>query len=248
MQTSKTVCVITFRQGDPDNPIEKTRSEVFLDTVKTLKKANLNVFALHTDTQENTLEKLKQLDVILEEQKSSGMGSIRREALEKANKHFEEPEYLCWLEPEKPDIVQFIKPLVDKMSIEKTALGLFNRVSMESYPSEQAHYYLFCRSAASCLVGFDIDYAFGPMIISQQIIPHFLEYQSEYGDKWDSILVPRLTAINRRLGLSILPIEFKNDPRMTRIETCNAEIIMKRVEQFNNVIPSLIKGWLSPSI
>src|SRR5262249_23040060 len=114
------------------------------------------------------------------------------------------------------------------------------------YPAEQAYYYLFCRVAATKLVGFDLDYAFGPMMMSKPAIQYFLGYQGDYGDKWDSILIPRLRVIKRGETISLLPIDFKNDPRMTAVESGNPTLILKRLEQFNNVIPSLIREWERP--
>jgi len=75
-------------------------------------------------------------------------------------------------------------------------------------------------------------------------IPYFLEYSGgKYGDKWDSILVPRLRIIKDEIKFSILPISFQNDKRMTCVESGNAAIILKRLDQFNNVIPSLVAEW-----
>lgn len=76
------------------------------------------------------------------------------------------------------------------------------------------------------------------------IISFFLEYSGgRYGDKWDSILVPRLRIIKGGIKFSVLPVNFQNDERMTRVESGNVAITLKRLEQFNNVIPSLIAEW-----
>lgn len=164
------------------------------------------------------------------------MGSIRREALKKSKRY----EYICWIEPEKPDIIRFIPTLLQCMQKNNSVLGLFNRTDMNSYPPEQACYYLFCRYVASSLLGYDLDYGFGPMIMHKSIINYFSEYKSEYGDLWDSILVPRLRIIKNKLPISLLSIDFKNDIRMTNIEKGNIEIIKKRVLQLENVVNSMI--------
>ena len=114
-----------------------------------------------------------------------------------------------------------------------------------SYPPEQSHYYQFCRAVATQFVGFDFDYAFGPMVITRSSASFFLNYNGKCGDKWDSILIPRLQIIKSGLKTSILPIDFQNDQRMTSVESGNPTIILKRLEQFNNVIPSLVEEWFS---
>ena len=71
-----------------------------------------------------------------------------------------------------------------KMQKEQSVFGIFNRTDMTSYPPEQAYYYLFCRTVANQLIGFDIDYAFGPMMMTAKTIPYFLAYSgNNYGDK-----------------------------------------------------------------
>jgi len=243
MVAKNIVCITTFRQGNPENNIEKVRTEVFFDTLKKMAEFGLSLMVLYIETQRPILKEMEKLGAILVLQQSNGMGNVRKEAILAALDRFPNIKHLCWLEPEKPDLVQFIGPLCAKMMREQSALGMFNRISMSSYPPEQAHYYLFCRAVASHLLGFDLDYAFGPMIITRPAASYFLKYQGEYGSKWDSILIPRLRIIKDGAGLSTLSINFQNDPRMTQVESGNVAIILKRIEQLSNVVPSLIAEW-----
>jgi len=243
MDLNEIICTTTFRQGDPNNPIDKTRTEVFLDMAREMGSVGLSLITVYTETHDRVLDTIRRLGVIIVKQQSVSMGNIRREALIAALSHFPRARYLCWLEPEKPNLVQFIVPMARQMEQEQSVLGIFNRADMASYPPEQAYYYLFCRAVATHLVGFDVDYAFGPMIVTRSAIPYFLKYQGEYGDKWDSIFVPRLRIIKDGLTVSVLPIYFQNDRRMTQVEVGNPTIILKRLEQLNIVIPSLIAEW-----
>jgi len=244
MRSREIICVTTFRQGNSENVIKRTRSEVFLDTAHRILGAGLSLVVVHIETQESILRMLQQFGAVLIEQQTSGMGNIRREALSESQMHFPNARYFCWLEPEKPDLVRFIVPMANQMKKMQSDFGIFNRIDMASYPTEQAHYYLFCRAVATQLVGFDIDYAFGPMMMTPATIPYFLKFSGgEYGDKWDSILVPRLHIIKGGIKFSVLPVNFQNDERITRVESGNVAIVLKRLEQFNNVIPSLIAEW-----
>ena len=244
MDLKEIICVTTFRQGDSENEVEKIRSEVFLDTASKILDAGLSLMVVYIETQESVLKTFQQLGTTLVEQQTLGMGNIRREALSASCSRFPNARYFCWLEPEKPDLVRFIIPMADQMEKDQSYFGIFNRIGMESYPPEQAYYYLFCRAVATQFVGFDVDYAFGPMMMTPRTISYFLEYSGvEYGDKWDSILIPRLRIVKDGIKFSVLPIDFQNDERMTRVESGNAAIILKRLEQFNNVVPSLVAEW-----
>lgn len=238
------VVFTTIRQGSIKNEIEKSRSEVFIDTAKKLAALHIPCVAISLDCEKTFLDKIENLGVITVNQQSTGnIGSIRREALKIASQMFPNTFSYFWLEPEKPNVVRFIKPLVNLVQHDKSVLGLLNRSNMRTYPPEQASFYMFCRSLASELIGIDIDYSFGPMLITKAGIKYFLEYKGEYGDKWDSILIPRLRIIQDERVVSILEVDFKNDHRMTSMEYGNISMIKKRLDQLNNVVPSLISEW-----
>ena len=245
MMNSQIVVVTTFRQGNPQNPIERLRAKVYLDTAMRINCLGIPCVTLFTDTHEGYITFLRGLGVNPVEQESHGMGNIRREAIATACSLFPNATYYCWLEPEKSNLPMFIPSIVRIMYQQDSELGLFNRTCMVSYPTEQALTYLFCRTVASNLVTFDIDYAFGPMVMSKRAIQYVLDYSGEYGDKWEAILIPRLRIIKEGLGISIVPIDFENDSRMTAIESGNPTMVLKRLGQLNNIIPSLIKEWAS---
>lgn len=240
---SVAVCLTTFRQGDSENLIDTVRSEVFMDSVIALNKNSIPCVALTTETSNQFIQKIEGLDVVVLSQESVGMGNIRREVLSKTISLYPEIDFYLWMEPEKLNLVKFINAMANLMNVEKSDLGIFNRNSMNSYPEEQAYYYLFCRKVASRLLGFDFDYAFGPIMMSKLGAKYFLDYNGEYGDRWESIMIPRLRAINDGLKFSVLNINFENDPRMTDVESGDSDMILKRIDQLNNVIPSLLKEF-----
>jgi len=234
------VSVTTIREGDPTDPIEALRATVFLDTAQSHRDLGLPLFAVFVDCSDVYLEKLTQLGVTLEHQSESRMGGIRRQALRSASSAFPHATHFLWCEPEKPAFAQIAFANAEAIVSSGDTSYFFNRLSMTSYPAEQAHYYLFARSVASALLLFDFDYAFGPMILARCALRHFVEYRSEYGDLWDSILVPRLRLMKSGLPFQILNVAFQNDCRMTKVETGHPGIILKRLQQLNNVIPSLV--------
>ncbi len=237
------VAITTVRQGSSDNPIERVRAGVFLDTLCELVRRDIPCVAVYVGCSAAYLAQLKKGGAVLVPQTTRGMGNIRREALRAGLRAFPAAPYYLWMEPEKPDLPQFVERMVGLMRKTKTNLGLFNRISMESYPEEQAHYYAFCRAVASKLLGVDIDYAFGPMVMSKRGMTPFLRYRGRYGDRWDSILIPRLRVLKEGGRVALLRTNFRNDSRMTSVESGRPAMILKRLEQFNNVIPSLIREW-----
>jgi hypothetical protein len=239
----KLLIVTTVRQGSEFKEVEKLRGTIFLDTANRANVLNIPILAVYQDCHADYLQVLKDLDVELIEQESEGMGGVRREALQKAVQVHPEFEYYLWMEPEKPGLISSIPSICDSLSASSPVLCLFNRIHMDSYPPEQACYYGFVRAVATALIGFDFDYGFGPMVLTKQAVPYFMSYRSNFGDLWDSILVPRLRVIKSGAPYRILPLDFVNDLRMTRMEQGNSQMILKRIEQLNNVVPSLIAEW-----
>lgn len=232
--------ITTIRQGSEQNSIEKVRAEVFLDTATVCFSLGIPLVAVFKDCSERYLKKLNDLEVILVPQSGSGIGYVRREAIKAGIDKIPGVRYYLWLEPEKPSFPIIVSKIITDLD---TEFCFFNRHSMNSYLPEQACYYLFCRWIASQLIGFDVDYAFGPMILTKVSARVFLEYEGEYGDLWDSILIPRLRIIRGNIPYEVKTVEFHNDPRMTAIESGILKMFLKRIEQFRNVIPALITEW-----
>lgn len=242
---SNLVAITTIRYGQNPTDAVKVRADVFLDTATQLREYDIRCVAVAEDCSDAYLRKAREKGILIVPQKESGMAASRKEAIQAGIEQFPSAKYYLWLEPEKPDLPRCARVLSRRMEKEKAVLGLFNRTakSMATYPPEQAHFYLFCRVIASNLTGIDIDYAFGPMILTRESLPYFVEYEGEYGDKWDATLIPRLRVINAGLKVSICPITFHNDRRMTQIEAGDTNFALKRLAQFNNVVPALITEW-----
>ena len=225
--------------------IGAVRAQAFLVTARNLKASNIPCVAIFDECGAPYLATLKDIGIILVQQRGTSMGSVRREAFRAASDMFTSATYFAWLEPEKPDIVRYLSPLMEIMSRETSTLGLFNRTeeSMKSYGKLQAYYYLFCRSLANDLLGRDIDLAFGPMIVTRDGLREILSYNGEYGDKWDALFIPRLRMITKGMRVSILNIDFINYLPMNEVERRNIAIIEKRLMQMNNVTNALIIEW-----
>ena len=244
MNTSEVVINVSFRQGSNDNPIERNRVGIFLNTIDNIVKAGISCVVLYVDTEDSLVSRIADKGITIREHATKGYGNNRREAMRFAAETFPNSQYLCCIEPEKTDMVRFVLPMLTYLQKNNFKLGLFNRTDMESYPEDQKYYYLYLRSAISSLLKFDLDYAFGPVVFHRDVLPYFLEYKSEHGDLWDSILAPRLRIIKDGHPYGIMDIDFQNDPRMTEVESAHSDMIRKRFDQVNNVGPSALRELL----
>ena len=234
------VAMTTFRQGSAENLIELVRAGVFLDTARNCRQLGIPLVVVYVDCSVAFLDELASLGATLVEQNCMGMGAIRRQAMQAAAENFAEAGNFLWLEPEKPGMPAIAQAVCADRTKHSPSATFFNRRSMSSYPPEQAHYYMFVRSVATKMLGLNIDYGFGPMLLTKRTMRFFLDYKSNHGDLWDSILVPRVGIIRAGSLFHIAEIDFVNDPRMTAIELGNPQIILKRLEQLKNVVTSLV--------
>ena len=238
---SDIVAFTTIKQGGITDWVHRNRSVIFLDTAKALVREKIPCVVTYLDCEQEYVDQLTNIGMnMIKQTFSAHLGEVRRKALSEVLKMYPSTKYFFWLEPEKPDMPHYATELASVMDKEQSILGLFNRMNMDQYPPEQAHYYLLCRAAASELLGIDIDYSFGPMMFTQTGAKYFLDYRGSYGDMWDAILIPRLKIIKAKQPFSILPIPFMNDQRMYQLEVGKPNFILKRLEQLNNIIPSLI--------
>jgi hypothetical protein len=241
---SHIVALTTIDYGLYPTVPQKVRSDVFLDTAKNLRELGIPCIALAAECSDAYIRRVREHDVVVVPESNHGMGAARREVFAKGLELFPSAVHYLWLEPEKSHLPQHALRLSRQMLSQDAVLGLFNRGRMNSYPQEQAYYYLFCRAVASQLFGFDTDYAFGPMIMTKKSLPYFLDYRGDYGNLWDSILIPRVRLFYDRERICISHAAFQNDERMKLAESGDPEFILKRVRQIDNVIPSLISEWL----
>ena len=235
------VVVTTTKQGHSQDIVSKIRAKLALKTALAAKKASLTMLSVDGSSTAEYVEQLRRLDVQVVPEINGSMGSIRRQAIRAGFEIGSRVKYVVWIEPEKVNMVQFITNAAQIMARDHTLFALFNRRSLRSYPPEQALYYRFARLAYGYLQREDIDYGFGPMILTERSSEYFLQYAGEYGDMWDSILVARLRIIRAGIPYSIIEVRYRNHPLQTRVERGNVAILVKRVDQLHNVVHSLVR-------
>ncbi len=75
----------------------------------------------------------------------------------------------------------------------------------------------------------------------KELSDYFLNYNGEYGDKWDSIFIPVMNAIFDGKRVSGVEVEYTHPHKQTEMEEHNLTFYRKRVEQLENLMTSLEK-------
>ena len=171
--------------------IQEVRASLAVKMIRKARSAGYDVVALDSDSEEYYLREAESCGAHVVAQKGKGMGVARREALSAAETEYPRDDAYIWMEPEKVAMITHLENGVREVTAGKD-FAFFNRNSLVSYPPEQAHAYDLARLAAKYVLGIDLDFIFGPMVMSRNVLHFFLEYDGVYGDEWDSIHVQSL--------------------------------------------------------
>lgn len=176
------------------------------------------------------------------------MGSCRRAAMRAAIASVGEGGVVIWSEPEKHSLISNIDRIAGPILDDRADLVVPNR-SVEgilSYPPEQAAAEMVGNLAFEYLTGQSLDVWFGPFAANRKALQYFLDYQGEYGDLWDSIIVPRVTAIKAGVRATRVLVDYLHPSEQTEQETGNMDFLLKRIDQLKNLIPALQKEAAKP--
>lgn len=222
---------------------EGVRAKLALKTIRAARKHGYRILTIDGGSPATYIRRMHTLGAMVKKERRPGMGNCRRQAIasgctQRIRGHL--PEAIAWIEPEKHTMIPFLKKAVKLIVERKVDLVMF-RISLESYPPEQKFYYALGRLAFRYLTGMKFDYPFGPVIMSRRAARFFLEYKGEYGDLWDSILIPKLRIIKAGLSVVEIPIRYSNPKEQTRAEVGNMDLFVKRVRQLENLISSMKK-------
>ena len=180
------------------------------------------------------LSEIRRNGGILIKQSEKGLGNARRQGFREAyNKN---KKVILWTEPEKHDLIRSI-PLIIRPLLEKKAdLIVPKRKSMESYPLSQQLLEPFANLFWKELTGTDLDLWIGVRALRREVANYFINYFSEYDDKWDLLNMPLIDMIKDKKVIKSVEIYYEYDSRQTEDEEHNLEILKKRIEQLNTLI------------
>lgn len=160
------------------------------------------------------------------------MGQGRRQAIRLALK-VPGLDFVAWIEPEKDTVVQYLK------SMTRHDITVPRRASLSTYPALQQCAENFGNEAFHIRTKRALDMWFGPRVFHRSAAKFFLEYDGKYGDKWDSIFIPVVRAIATGVEVGEELVDFTYSAEQLAAETGSFEMVQKRLEQLNNLIPAI---------
>jgi len=169
------------------------------------------------------------------------MGAARREAI----KHGIElgAKVFAYTELEKvsliPELPKFAKLVMEGAS----SLLLPARQSMDSYPELQKYSETLGNAFWHKLTGLKLDLWFGPRIFDLNAAEYFLSYQGEYGDAWDSIIIPVMRAVAASERVASAPSSYIHPEAQRKIEDGSLEYLKKRLLQLTKITSALEIEW-----
>ncbi|MBU2524535.1 hypothetical protein KKG71_05060 [Patescibacteria group bacterium] len=212
--------------------VSDIRLQLTLRTFELAKIYGYKVVAVDSNSDDFFLERANVLGVKIFEQKQSGMGNARREAIMHAiNTAASIDSFIVWIEPEKCNIINHLSRINEYEQANHYELILFYRKSLESYPREQQLSYSYGRLLSEYLLGQSIDLFYGPVAFRKRSIEYFTNYVSSYSDKWDSIHIPKLRIIAAHIPFTQITIDYSHPFEQTSSEMGNLDLFLKRTEQ-----------------
>lgn len=240
-QLAERTVIITTTWYNPDKEIEILRSRLALSAVKAATELGYAQIILDSGSSDEFLREVEQhgQKVISDKPKTIGIG--RRMVISEALKT--DKKYIAWTEPEKvtyvPEIYKTLLPLAEQSA----DLVVPKRRSLESYPLLQQHAESFGNGFWKELTGTSLDVWFGPRTWRREMSNYFLNYQGEYGDKWDCIYIPVLDAVLDRKKVVSTEVDYVNPKDQTESEEHNLTYHLKRLDQLENLVKTIALHW-----
>jgi hypothetical protein len=171
-------------------------------------------------------------------EEAPGMGPGRRQALRLASDMAGADGAIVWMEPEKEPLITEIGYCEELIWAGQADMVIPKRMSLSSYPTEQAHAEMMGNLAFQYMTGHALDIWFGPMVLNRLALQYFLDYDGKYGDKWDSIHIPRLHVIKAGLQVESVNVDYDHPQEQTKQETGDLSFLIKRIDQLQNLVPT----------
>jgi hypothetical protein len=220
--------------------MEETRAKLAIKTVKNAIFSGYKIVIVDSSPDIEVKKAFRDQGALVLAEENPGMGKSRRQALYEAICAARDNDGIAvWMEPEKCTFVPKIEKLVNRMG--NADMIIPGRKSLASYPIDQQRFEWLGNYRFYELTGTSLDIWFGPRIMNFKTAQYFLEYQGEYGDKWDSIFIPILRIIASRKKVIGMRINYEHPKSQTKEEQGNLNLFSKRREQLNSLVDAMDK-------
>ena len=239
--TSSKTAIATTTFYNPNSKGDTIRAENTIEAIKTANELGYKIIVVDGGSPDELLKNFEKYGATLYPQESKGMGAGRRQAIKEAFNT--EREIIAWTEPEKVsyilELVKTVRPILNNSA----DLVVPKRRSLKSYPLIQQYTELSGNLFFKNLTGYELDMWIGPRTWRRELSDYFLDYNGEYGDKWDSIFIPVLNAIANGERVISVNVNYTHPKKQTQIEENNLEFDKKRINQLATLTSAMQTHW-----
>ena len=218
---------------------QETRALQCLRLLREVRRNNYRIIMVDAGSPENFVQKCQKLGAMVFPQATNTMGGGRREVFQKAGEMIDIGDAILWTEPEKYTAIKYFSKITKPIISGRADFIAGERKNLNTYPMEQQYLEKTVALAYEYITGQKVDLGFGICAFNLVALKFFLDYHGDYGDKWDSLLVPRLRILKAGLRMENIKVPYKHPRIQTLQETGDMDFFMKRIEQLNNVISPL---------
>lgn len=213
--------------------VDEVRFKLAQNTIRKAKEQEYQIVVCDESSDKRIRELFRKeiANVLLGERK--GMGAARRQSFSKAAELAGPDGIIVWMEPEKHTFVPLIGKVVSPLLGESADAVIPRRRSLTSYPEIQQHNEWIGNEVFRLLTGRSLDIYFGPQVFRSGLVNFYLDYDGEYGDKWDSIQVPVVRMIAAGKKIAEIIVDYVH-PEEQKTET-SFDMVERRFEQINNL-------------
>lgn len=235
------VAIATTTFYRPHSDVDIERANLARNFVRSATDIGYSVFVVDGGSAHEFLGDIERCGAVVLPEEEFGMGKSRRQAIKAA--HDSGRDVIVWSEPEKECYVAEISKTVEPIVNGSSDLVVPKRRSLDSYPTAQQFAEPFGNAFWKALTGTDLDVWFGPRTWRRELSGLFLDYNGEYGDKWDSIFIPVLDVLNRGDRIASVEVDYTHPKIQRDREESDLVFYRKRVEQLQNLMEALENHW-----
>jgi glycosyltransferase involved in cell wall biosynthesis len=231
------VVIVTTTWYDLGKESDRLRAGVALRTVEKAIELGYEIVVVDGGSDGEFVGEMKKSGARVCVQKEKGMGVGRREAMRRALGL--RKKAMVWMEPEKEPLVRLLDKVVEPIIEGKADLVVPKRESMNSYPAEQQHSEWLINRYWQLLIEKKLDICFGPRAWGVELTGYFLNYNGEYGDKWEAIFITVMEMLRDGKRVVGVEVDYEHPRELTKIEQGNIEFVEKRIEQLGGLVKAM---------
>ncbi len=217
------------------------RARLAVRTMEEARRHEYKIVVVDGGSDERFRRDMRSRGAILLDETERGMGPSRRQVLHAARNLVGSEGIVAWLEPEKWPLVSELWKALRPLRLRHADFVQPCRQSLDSYPPYQQQAERRGNLAFLQATGLDLDVWFGPRVIGPRALPFWLDYRGEYGDRWESVLIPILRAAAAGLRIVGEEVHYAHPPEQTAAETGDGEMDRKRDAQFQTIVAAIQK-------